>query len=217
MKQTSSTRNIKIDSFILDFIRENGVKDIMSYLRQSGGSPLITNGHWNEKNFDIKTLFEQEPESSLWIFLDQFLSRCDDPRDNSNASSSTEILCIKTDDTWRYLKREEQDSRDILKLFKLDDDVKERAFNDYNNFLMNKKPVQVELTGKKESEVLKIKDLKTKFPELNLNWLKIINNQLLRQSQVTEDDDILMGKPDLLRALLTLLVDMDKKFVKSFD
>lgn len=184
----------------------------MSYMRQSGGSPLITNGNWNEKNFDIKTLFEQEPESSLWIFLDQFLSRCNDPRDNS-----TEILCIKADDTWRYIKREEQDSRDILKLFKLDDDVKARAFNDYNNFLMKKKPVQVELSGKKETEVLKIKDLKTKFPELNLNWLKIINNQMLRQSQVTEEDDILMGKPDLLRALLTLLVDMDKKFVKSFD
>lgn len=212
MRQTSLTSFIKTDSFVLDFIRENGAKDIISYLRQSGGSPLATNGKWNEKNFDVETLFEQEPESALWIFLDQFLSRCDDPRDNS-----TEILCFKADDKWRFIKREEQDSKDILKLFKLDDDVKEDAFNDYNNFLMKKQPVQVELTGKREMEVLKIKDLKKKFPELNLNWLKIINNQLLRQSQVTEDEEILLGKPDLMRALFALLVDMDKKLVKSFD
>ena len=67
--------------------------------------------------------------------------------------------------------------------------------------------------GVSEKSVLKVKDLKTFAPNLNVDWIKIINDQLLDSMKLSEEDEILLYSQKSLTSLATTLDTMDKGLV----
>lgn len=63
---------------------------------------------------------------------------------------------------------------------------------------------------KKSSKIVKIKDLSDEFEHPEINWLKLINNQLLNESKVDEDDFLLVEDFELLKSLIGNLKNCKK-------
>lgn len=57
-------------------------------------------------------------------------------------------------------------------------------------------------SSQKSSKVVQIKDLSDFFEHPGIDWLKLINNQLLNESKVTEDDFLLVEDFKLLKSLI---------------
>lgn len=64
--------------------------------------------------------------------------------------------------------------------------------------------------GIPEEKVLRVKDLNTFTPNLNLDWLHIINEQLPLSIKLSEQDEILLISPTTLKSLATALETIDK-------
>ena len=156
-----------------------------------------------EENFEIDTLFEAQTNHAMTLFFDHFLNRC--------KFENIEKLCLKMKIFWRYNKEVKIDLPNILKPLKLPEEQKEQAVNDFLNFLLIKQPIQMEFRNLSAPEIIKIKDLNRKFPEVQLDWLNLVNKQLLSRSKVTEDDEILIENPKLLGELLKAFAKLDKK------
>lgn len=64
------------------------------------------------------------------------------------------------------------------------------------------------------SELIKVKELKESTPNLQINWLQVLNDQLLRSLKLTEDDEIYFKYPDTMKTWAAALETMDKGYVK---
>lgn len=67
--------------------------------------------------------------------------------------------------------------------------------------------------GVSEKRVLKVKELNDYTPNLNVDWLSIMNDQLLNSVKLSEDDDILLYSPDTLKSLAADLSTIDKGYL----
>lgn len=192
---------------ILDLVRRHGTQDMIAFLQQLGGSPLVTNDTWSDENFDIKTLFEEEPLHATLVFLDHKLTRCKNPKNETE----NDVLCFNMDNGWRVAKNVMNDTIDILEPFKLSESAKARAVKDFIDFLSLKNVHQKKFKDNAKPEVFKIREFNSKFSQLNLDWLKIINSQLLGKSKLTEEDEIVIENPELFQHLLTLIATLEKR------
>lgn len=192
---------------ILDLVRRRGTQDMIAFLQQLGGSPLVTNDTWSDENFDIKTLFEEEPLHATLVFLDHKLTRCKNPKNETE----NDVLCFNMDNGWRVAKNVMNDTIDILEPFKLSESAKARAVKDFIDFLSLKNVHQKKFKDNAKPEVFKIREFNSKFSQLNLDWLKIINSQLLGKSKLTEEDEIVIENPELFQHLLTLIATLEKR------
>lgn len=181
---------------------------MISYLNELGGSPLVTNGTWDDESFDIRKLFYHSTDHATFLFLDHRFARCKDPRDEMN-----EIVCFKMNNGWRFNNKVENDTLDILKAFDslINDDVKKAAVKDFLDFLFIKKPLQDKLIQQAKPEVMKIDEMAIRFPNLDIDWLKVLNTQLMKTSQLSKDDEILIGNPKLMQELLEALGEINKR------
>lgn len=171
---------------------------------------MTLNSAWSSKNYDVKLSFELDPKVAQITFLSHDLSHCRDPRNNSN-----EILCFKFyDDSLVNQVILSDESLRFLKPLKLTEDSKRGAFKNVDTFRSLKMPILVRLKNESRAKVFKIRDLAAWSQPLNLNWLKIINDQVLPDVQVTEDDEILVDKEELMRELIMLLATSEAGFVK---
>lgn len=64
--------------------------------------------------------------------------------------------------------------------------------------------------GTSDKIVLEVKDMKDYSSNLNVNWLQIINDQLLDSMKLTEQDEILIYSPATLKSLAVALETADK-------
>lgn len=64
------------------------------------------------------------------------------------------------------------------------------------------------------SKVIKVKQLKESTPNLQINWLQVLNDQLLRSLKLTEDDEIYFKYPDMMKTWAAALETMDKGYAK---
>lgn len=195
---------------ISDEVRATAGSELISYLRAMGGSPLVTNGAWNVSNFNPKVWFDFEPNFATILFLQHHLNQCKDPRNQSQ-----EILCFQADQK-KYHGKLEQEILKVLKSLKLNQSAKEAATESAINFILRKRSIVGELENIAKFEVVKIKDLAAKFPKYNLNWLKIINDQLMKKSRHTGDDEILFENPDMMTQLFKLMEETKERFEEIF-
>lgn len=145
---------------------------------------------WNATNFNRFEMFVKEPLHSSRFFLDHKLTKLD----KTSAS-----LYFEMNDDWIYKPFMKYVTKEIL----LDYSGRDTTVQDFLGFMLQKKEIHSKLMEKLEPEIFFIKELKNKFSN-EIDWLTIINQQLLEDSKVTEDHKILIGNPELLRQLLKL-------------
>lgn len=64
--------------------------------------------------------------------------------------------------------------------------------------------------GTSEKIVLEVKDLSEYTSNLSINWLKVINDQLLSSVTLGEQNEILLYSPTTLKTLALALETIDK-------
>jgi hypothetical protein len=62
-----------------------------------------------------------------------------------------------------------------------------------------------------EPELVAIKNLKVLTPNLDINWLDVINNHILSTSKLTQDDEILVENPEEIEKFAKFLEIADRK------
>lgn len=176
---------------------------------------------WNEKNFKIEKILENEAENFLKYFFDLQLKRC--------KKGKSEILCLET---FEYIsgfkviptayKAAFEDTEQLYSMLKIMNDfftaglygkitLKEKLFDpameNFEKFLNSRREI---LKSFKEfkPEIVKIKELKK---ILKIDWLKLINLQLFKEHQVNEEEEILVKDLKLLRKMAENLEKMPKR------
>lgn len=191
-------------------VRSNGIDDITTHLHEIEQSLFLTDATTDDEFFNIEKLFQSEPDHATWIFLDARLTRRNDPR-----NVSKEILCFEVEYFWTYEENFENDTLNILKSFNISRLQKEKIAKNFAHFLSIKLPKIFKLyqfaDPTRDSSFWKIGDLKNKLTGFNLNWLKIINDQLMADSHVSESDEILVENIELMRQHLNALAELDKR------
>lgn len=57
---------------------------------------------------------------------------------------------------------------------------------------------------------MKTKDIQELTPNLKINWLQVINDQLLKEQHISKDDDVVLVSPDTLKSFAEAVEGMDK-------
>lgn len=226
-------------------------REIIEYVDSLGGSPYLhkhllfnpnrfdasrdfkfdifpgeVNENWDENNFNLSKLFENEPILAFDLFLNFELKRCE------------QFLCFSPKPpqfdwieeyniSWTSYRQMLETLEDfIAPQFKknLNEKIIQPALSNLRQFQLSKieiienfinkylltKPYQNRLYGVK-SYVIRIKDVKIYTSSLNIDWLKIINSLLLDESKVNEDEIIVINGFDLMLQLIENLVKFDKR------
>lgn len=105
-------------------VRKNGTLEILQYLTSLGGAPLL-NSSWDEEDFDIEELFENEFHS-VGLFLLQRVDRCPHPLDNSKS-----IVCLKSIFPLLFTEKESEKLYYMFKVLELDISLLESAVEMY--------------------------------------------------------------------------------------
>lgn len=82
---------------------------------------------------------------------------------------------------------------------------------DFISYLKLKTDIQNNFKGNSnESMILTIKEMYEKYSSKYLDWLQIINNQLLNDSQRTLEDPIMIRNPQLFYAVYKLFAEQEE-------
>lgn len=181
-------------------IESQGTNDIFAYLRRIGNFQFTRDG-----SPDIGKFIKAQPDLSIRLFFDHQMTFC--------KNDSQEMLCMALNYYWTYSDDWELNGIvEALSSLLVIKETKFRVVQDFVEYLQTKKTVQDGLKANiQESEVLKIKELYKKYPSKYLDWLQIINNQLLAESQRTLEDEIMIFNPKLTEGLYQLFVKLDDK------
>lgn len=162
--------------------------------------------HADENNkLDVKKAMAVRPSMWIEIFFDHVIKYC--------KSGSVEVLCFDQSDHWTFAENFElTEILEEIKDLKIDASYKNRAAENYVYFLKMKKPIQDKFKAHTNTTVnIKIEELYARYPSKHLDWLLMINNQLLQDSQQTLDDEILIHNPQLWDKLHELFMQFDDK------
>lgn len=187
-------------------MRERGSKDMVFVLQQFIGPNFLKDENQENEVFDLKNLFEHEPDHTMLVLLDHQLSRCKNPRNESN-----EIFCFKMNNGWNASSINENEATDILQPFNLTQGSKKVMIKDMFSFLSLKEVVQEKFKTSESQKLLKVSELYQKFPTLKLDWIKMMSAQLLNASQLNNDDITLIKNPELLQQLLVLTASLNRR------
>lgn len=125
-------------------------------------------------------------------------------------NGTIEMLCLRdlvNSDT-------EEDTEiisDVFKNLNLNGNYKTRIEKDVKLYMMSKKLILDSFkSDSNETVILTIAEMYEKYPSKHLDWLQMINNQLLSDSQVTLDDQILIQVPQSFDKLFKLFADLEE-------
>lgn len=183
-------------------IENQARKDVVTYLQRRASFPLL-NGTSTDHNFNIDEMFAVDPELAMKLFFDHKLAHC--------THDSREILCFQTSRDWIYEETRQSDALYAMNRLDLDRNLANETSKNLFDFLRDKQPAQEKFSANLTREILKIKNLKERFPKIELNWLKFINSLLLKSSIKTEDDEIMIESAELLLELSEAFVKLDKR------
>lgn len=164
----------------------------------------------DEEQLDVKKAMVVRPAMAIELFFDHEIDYC--------KNGTMEMLCFQQSDYFTFSENYEIDEiLGILKSLKIDENYKHRAAKIYVTYLKLKKIVQDKFeVYSKEFIIVKIKEMYTRYPSKYLDWQAMINSQLLRNSQQTLDDEILIYNPQLWKALHTLFEVFEDTLVNEF-
>lgn len=199
----------------------NGNSEILQHIETFGGAPFL-NSSWDERNFNVEMLFEKEIYEAVYLFLNHYISRCPHP-DNK----SQEIICLKNLNQTRFDGVQIYDVILMYKELKIDKKVIQSTYQKVNAFIsvrVRRILNSLKLVISKEQilfqrnlsdidvnpTIFTISSLNN-YTHNTLNWLNIINSQLSAESQLTEDSEIFIKKPEVILKLLQLMKVTSKK------
>lgn len=100
---------------------------------------------------------------------------------------------------------------EILKSLKISKTYKVQLANHFKSYLTTKKTIQEKFKSNSgETAIMTIREMTEKYSSKHLDWLQMINKQLLRDSQKTLDDRILIENLQLLKELHTLFEKLEE-------
>lgn len=162
------------------------------------------NGSWNDDNFQLKRLFEEDSFHTMLFFTNYKLSRC----------VANSRFCFTIGDWTSPIAQFDKDAVVVLNLLSLTKSEMLTISNKYKDFIYDREGTQ---NSRFDSgpifQDIKIKDLSKFFPEIQFDWLKFVNNQLRREDRLTPEDEINFLTPEGLRTQLKKLSEMNKKDV----
>ena len=208
-------------NLIVDHVYSRGGTEAISFLLHNGGSPLLTNGTFDEEKFELQTFFDNDPYLALRLFFGHEVNRCTYDPDGIFLKHSPEALerhksrsgkvCLKLVYHWYIAESKKKDLLRMMQLMNFNKTATEVAVDNLLKF----RKFQFNLVFYSESspdfELTKIKDIGKRFPEFKVNWLKAINSQLLSHSQLSEDDEILFENINVVTKILEALSAMNQK------
>lgn len=207
MTQRNETSSFRLKLLLFsDHIKKHGRDEIFSFLNLFGGSPLITNGEWDETEFNVETLFEVYPKIALQFFTGYKLKRI--PLFLEGGSIPSLLY-----DFDHGLPKQ----KDLLTLFdklKLEERKQKTAMRDFAEFTKLNDVPKIEDSSK--STTVQIKDFGALVPQIKINWLKFFNSQLLTEDQVTENDKILSFYPSVPSLRLMHTTGLNKRLDAGF-
>lgn len=167
---------------------------------------MTPNDPWDENKFDVKTLFELEPYWSSVLFLMHTVSNCEDPRNKGR-----EVLCFKWKSTFSGFDKNE--TNDLLKNLNLEKSLQDGVLESLEVFGKIRNKAWLKKLGIEENPeiIIKISSLSRVFPQVDVDWVKFINDQLLQRSRVTEEDEIMVPRLRLMQVLFSMFMKLDKK------
>lgn len=175
---------------------------MIAYTRNMGVLPLSLA---DKEGLDVKKAMEIRPQMSIGLFFDHVLKHC--------KNESRERLCFDQSNSWTFT--ESDDITEVLRLLKglkIDTNHKTRAAENYVSYMKKKKDVQDEFkVYTNQTVLLPIKEMYAKYPSKYLDWLPMINNQLLRDSHLKLDDEILIYNPQLWEELHKLFAEFEEE------
>lgn len=117
-----------------DYVRANGTKGMIAYMKSLGGSPHLSGwDFWNETQFNLETIFHEVPYQAVWIFMDRRFARCDDPRNESK-----EILCLDSNYYWSYNDYGKNDTVQMLKELQISKHLIDVTAGKLNQYFIDK-------------------------------------------------------------------------------
>lgn len=182
----------------LGLIESRGTSDIFAYLRRIGNFQFTRDGA-----ADVKKFIESQPDLSIRLFFDYEMTFC--------KNGSKEFLCMGSNNYWSYSDDWELNATvDALRNLLVDKPTKFKVVGAFIDYLKMKKKVQKKLKlNSSDIEVVKIKELYERFPSMYLDWLQIVNNQLLIESHRTLEDEIMIFNTKRTQGLHKLFVEVD--------
>lgn len=161
------------------------------------------------EQLDVQKAIAFLPLMSVSLFLGRNVTFCN--------NQSREMLCLQQDNFYTFRKLFEFNViTEKMKNLKIDSTYKDRIAKDFISYLKLKSTVQDHFKNKSsEPVILKIKEMYEKYPSKYLDWLQIINNQLLSESQRTLDDEVMIRNPELLTAVYDLFAEQKETWVKA--
>lgn len=63
---------------------------------------------------------------------------------------------------------------------------------------------------RRDDKLVQVKELRSLFPDLSINWLKVINVHFMKDLKISEDDFIIVKKFGDMKKLAEFLVTGDK-------
>lgn len=188
---------------------------------------------WDEEKFEITRIFESEPVDGLWFLLSYELQRCENGRvlclRHVSTAKWNKILSENVIEVLEYMNDNfiaglygKVDLRKkmfepALRNFREFSRIKENLEAIYeiekdSNFNIQEETNNIDrcFTLNKSSKMVKIKDFNDVFGHPEINWLQLINTQLLSESKVTEEEFLLVEDFKLLESLIENLKNTQK-------
>lgn len=208
------------------------------YLKSLGGSPFISGNSWNEKAFNLAKIFYAEPDHAINLFLDHKLHKCQHPENQTaeilcfkyeiswndtsqTALSDTVEMLIEM---YRNVQGQNLYSYEI-EAFTVRAAKAAAVVQEFYNLKVSYFRLKVltkfqfnllsQSVFEQESEnlnlkLVRIKDMANLLPLPQVNWLKVVNDQLLKSSKMTSGDFILIENFGLMEKLVKLLSSAEK-------
>lgn len=94
---------------------------------------------------------------------------------------------------------------------------KVKIATDFKHFLKMKKRVQDKfIKNIVEPEISTIREIVEKYTSKRIDWLQMINNQVLNDSKKTLDEKILIENTQLLEKLFELFNELEETWVETY-
>lgn len=190
---------------VLGLVENQGSQYVIEYGRRVG--IIQVSPEDDAERLNVKNAMASLSNLATRLFFDHLMTYC--------KNESRDMLCLKQNDYWTFSEIYElTEILETLRSLKVDASYKARIAKDFESYLIMKKTIQDKFRpNSNESLVLTIKEMYGKYPSKHLDWLQMINNQLLSDSQTTLEDEIMIFNPQLLEGLYKLLTELEETWV----
>lgn len=153
----------------------------------------------NAERLEATKAMHYLPRLTFLLFFDREIAFC--------KNGTIEVLCLDKVGKSDFIEYSES-LTDVVRQLKLSKSYKTRIEEDFKLYLKKRKSQQLS-TQFDETVIMEIEEINEKFPSKHFDWLNMINNQLLSNSQVTLYDKILIRDPQSLERLFKLFAELD--------